>query len=137
VAEGSQDSWATVNQALYRGFAGLPGGSSLPRLLAEHRGKRHRMDLPRLTIEQILAWADAHHAVKGRWPTAWSGPVAEGSPESWATVNAALYFGYRGLPGGSSLARVLDEHRRCDAAAVAVEDSQKSSGFPTPGNRVK
>ena len=28
-----------------------------------------------LTVEQILAWADAHHAAKGNWPTHDSGRV--------------------------------------------------------------
>jgi hypothetical protein len=66
---------------------------------------------PPLTVEQILAWADAHHARTGRWPHAGSGPV-EGAPgEVWGNVNAALYDGHRGLPGGDSLARLLDRRR--------------------------
>jgi hypothetical protein len=64
-----------------------------------------------LTVEQILAWADAHHARTGRRPHAKSGPV-EGAPgEVWDHINAALYDGYRGLPGGDSLARLLNRHR--------------------------
>ena len=74
----------------FRGNRGLPGGSSLARLLAEHRGARNPKDLPPLTIEQILAWADAHRAATGRWPVGLSGPVAEGSEETWAVVNKAL-----------------------------------------------
>jgi hypothetical protein len=66
---------------------------------------------PRLTVEQILAWADAHYARTGRWPTAASGPV-EGAPgEVWGHINAALYDGQRGLPGGDSLARLLNWNR--------------------------
>jgi hypothetical protein len=66
---------------------------------------------PPLTVEQILAWADAYHGRTGRWPAAASGPV-EGAPgETWANVNAALSDGYRGLPGGDSLARLLDRRR--------------------------
>jgi hypothetical protein len=68
---------------------------------------RHR--LPPLTVEQVLAWADAHHAHTGRWPTAKSGPV-EGAPgETWLDVNGALIWGRRGLPRGSSLARLLTD----------------------------
>jgi hypothetical protein len=70
------------------------------------RGRR----LP-LTEEQVLAWADAYHARTGRWPTAASGPV-EGAPgEVWGHINAALYDGQRGLPGGDSLARLLNRRR--------------------------
>ena len=44
---------------------GLDGGSSLPRLLAEYRGVRNHRDLSDLTIEQILAWADAAQSGDG------------------------------------------------------------------------
>jgi hypothetical protein len=67
---------------------------------------------PPLTVEQILAWADAHHARTGRWPTAASGPV-EGAPgEVWAYINTSLARGHRGLPWGSSLSRLLARHVR-------------------------
>jgi hypothetical protein len=105
------ETWKAISGALALGNRGLPGGSSLARLLAEHRGARNPKDLPRLTIEQVLAWADAHHAATGRWPSSLSGPVAEGSDETWAVVNMALSKGNRGLPGGSSLARLLAQHR--------------------------
>ena len=105
------ETWRAISGALARGDRGLPGGSSLARLLAEHRGARNPKDLPRFTIEQVLAWADAHRAATGRWPSSSSGPVAEGSEETWAVVNMALYKGLRGLPGGSSLARLLAKHR--------------------------
>jgi hypothetical protein len=63
-----------------------------------------------LTVEQILAWADAHKARTGTWPTRRSGPVAEDPGESWANVNQALEKGLRGLPKGS-LHRLLAQHR--------------------------
>ena len=62
-----------------------------------------------LTLAQILAWADEHRARTGEWPVASSGPV-EGVPgEKWEAVNWALAQGLRGLPGGSSLSRLLAE----------------------------
>ncbi len=105
------ETWNAISSALARGGRGLPGGSSLARLLAERRGARNKQDLPHLEVERILAWADAHRAATGRWPSALSGPVAEGSEETWAVVNMALSKGCRGLPGGSSLARLLAKHR--------------------------
>jgi hypothetical protein len=67
---------------------------------------------PPLTVEQILAWADAHHASTGRWPHTKSGPV-EGAPgEVWATIDSLLAWGRRGLPRGSTLTRLLHEHGR-------------------------
>jgi hypothetical protein len=100
-------TWRGVNKALRQGSRGLPGGSSLARLLAERRGKRNRSAPPPLTEALVLRWADAHHARTGRWPTQHSGPVAAGRGESWAAVNRALDRGSRGLPGGDSLVRLL------------------------------
>jgi hypothetical protein len=64
-----------------------------------------------LTVEQILAWAEAHHARAGAWPTCKSGPVPEAPGETWANIDNALRHGHRGLPGGDSLARLLNRHR--------------------------
>jgi hypothetical protein len=105
------ETWSAVNAALGLGLRGLPGGSSLAKLLAEHRDKRYHLSLPRLTVEQILAWADAHHARMGKWPAIESGPIPEASGEVWSAIQGALSLGARGLPGGSSLARLLAEHR--------------------------
>ena len=35
-----------------------------------------------------------------------SGPIAEAPGETWKSVDLALRYGYRGLPGGASLARL-------------------------------
>jgi len=106
------ETWLTVDAALRRGRRGLPGGSSLPQLLQTHRDVRNIKNLPALTIETILAWADHYHASNGRWPTKQeSSPILDTSKETWVTVNEALRKGIRGLAGGSSLAKLLDEHR--------------------------
>jgi hypothetical protein len=67
---------------------------------------------PRLREEQVLLWADAHHARTGRWPTRKSGPVREAPGENWSAVICALWAGYRGLPGGDTLRRLLRRHGR-------------------------
>jgi hypothetical protein len=69
---------------------------------------RHR---PPLTIEQILAWADAHKQHTGCWPHCKSGVIADAPDETWSAVNTALTCGGRGLSPGSSLARLLKECR--------------------------
>jgi hypothetical protein len=105
------ETWAAVNVALRIGMRGLPGGSSLARLLAQHRGIRNRKQLPPLAEEQILAWADAHHQRTGRWPHAKAGSIPEAPGETWTAVQMALRNGLRGLPGGSSLALLLAAQR--------------------------
>jgi hypothetical protein len=114
-------TWSTLDALLRRGGPGLLGGSSLARLLADER----RLSLPRprspLSVERILAWADRHHARNGSWPTLRSGPVSSSSGEWWWQVDTALREGGRGLPGGSSLHRVLAEHRPAPRRALSLE----------------
>jgi superfamily II DNA or RNA helicase len=105
------DVWGNVNAALSQGGRGLPGGSSLAKLLARARGVRNRLDLPQLTEAQILSWADAHKRRTGEWPSSTSGQIHGAPGDIWGNVNAALSQGARGLPGGSSLAKLLARER--------------------------
>jgi superfamily II DNA or RNA helicase len=111
VKDAPGESWTAINSALRMGLRGLPGGSSLARLLTEHRGVRNVQNLPSLSTKQILKWADSQHANTGKWPKKESGRVKEVPHESWSAINAALSLGLRGLPGGSSLAQFLTKHR--------------------------
>jgi hypothetical protein len=105
------ETWSGINAALGKGSRGLPGGTTLPRLIAEHRNVRNPGNLPNLTVEQVLAWADAHHRRMGDWPNLQSGAIPEEPGEKWANINAALRNGHRGFSDGSSLAQLLAEHR--------------------------
>ncbi|MBI3409196.1 MAG: hypothetical protein HY040_12685 [Planctomycetes bacterium] len=104
-------SWSLVDAALLLGRGGLPGGSSLARLLEAHRGRPHQQSIPRLLHRLILVWADAHRARTGRWPTVTSGEIHELKDKTWKTVDTYLRHGARGLPGGTSLAQLLEKHR--------------------------
>jgi hypothetical protein len=111
IAEAPGETWCGVNMGLLQGLRGLPGGSSLARLLIEKRGVRNVGHAPVLTISQILAWADAHRQRTGRWPVRSSGPIPEAPGETWAAVHVALRGGLRSLPGGLSLAKLQVERR--------------------------
>jgi hypothetical protein len=111
IAQAPGETWSAVEAALRDGWRGFPSGSSLPQLLAEHRGVRNDKDLPRLTKREILAWADAHRRRTGRWPTQRSGPIADAPGLTWMAVHDALSAGLRGLPRGSSLTRLLSRAR--------------------------
>jgi hypothetical protein len=102
------ETWRGVDLALRLGRRGLPGGCTLGRFVAARR-PGHR--LAPLTEEQILAWADAHHARTGHWPKGTSDPVDEVSGLTWSTIDRVLAKGSRGLPGGSSLAQLLTRCR--------------------------
>jgi hypothetical protein len=112
IAGTAGETWSAVDAALYRGHRGLPNGGSLIKLLAEHCGYRHRNYLPRLSVRLILRWADAHFESTGDWPSRGSGPVADAPGETWNGIDIALERGTRGLPGGSSLFRLLKQHRK-------------------------
>ncbi len=92
---------------MQKGARSLPGGSSLALLLADKRGAQNIWNLPSLTVEQILAWADAFHGRTGKWPGQSSGPIPEAPGETWGAVVNALWEGSRGLPAGLTLSQIL------------------------------
>src|SRR5262249_34548172 len=91
---------------------GLPRGSSLARLLAAERGRKHGLTAPSLSVAQILTWAEAYHARERRWPHRKSGAIPGAPGRTWHAVDMALRHGYRGFEGGSSLAQLLREQGR-------------------------
>ncbi len=109
ILEAPEETWSAINFALYSGQRGLPGGSSLPRLLIARRQVRSQHYAPPLETPQILKWAEAFHARTKRWPNPRSGPIREAPGETWQSVSNALVSGRRGLPGGTSIARLLVE----------------------------
>jgi len=112
------EEWSGIDGCLRGGHRGLPGGDSLAKLLARRLGVRNRTNQPPLTIEEILVWADSYHVITGNWPARSSG--VEGLPEgeAWTVIDSSLRAGRRGLPGGSSLARLLREQREVQRGLV-------------------
>jgi hypothetical protein len=111
VVDHLEETWKRVDNALRLGLRGLPGDSSLAQLLARRRGVRNIQSLPRLTVKQILIWADAHYRRIGEWPNSKTGRIAQAPGETWSGIKAALQSGRRGFPGGDSLARLLARER--------------------------
>jgi hypothetical protein len=112
IPEAPGESWGAIHSALYVGRRGFPGGSSLADLLMARRGVRNNQNLPRLTIERILQWADEHFERRGKWPAFHSGPVLTATTEHWSGIGRALRLGLRGLPSGTTLHDLLIKHRR-------------------------
>jgi hypothetical protein len=110
VAGAPGELWVDIDKALYRGNRGLPGGTTLAKM----RGgpsKQTRRPTSKLTVEQILAWVDAHHDVTGDWPGEYSGPIPGAPGERWAEISRALRDGGRGLPAGLALKAFIAQHR--------------------------
>ena len=61
ITDASGETWMGIEAALHNGPRGLPGGSSLARLLASRRKVRNKSHLRPLKPKSILAWADRHH----------------------------------------------------------------------------
>jgi hypothetical protein len=87
--------------------------------------QKRRHQTSQLRFDQILAWADAYFAEHGKWPNQDSGRIA-GVNETWGGVNQALRQGLRGLDGGTSLPRLLNERRgaRSPAALPPLSEQQ-------------
>ncbi len=119
IPEAPGETWQAIDNALYLGLRDLRH-HTLAQLLHRHRGARHRLLRPRLTVKQILRWADAHFATTGQWPTHVSGAVLAAPDEDWNSIQSALQRGYHGLPGGSSLYQVLRKHRGVNRSVRAV-----------------
>jgi hypothetical protein len=66
---------------------------------------------PVLYLSDILRWADAFRRRVGRWPHYYDGAIPGKLGLSWNAVDLALRRGLRGLPRGSSLAKLLRERR--------------------------
>jgi hypothetical protein len=101
------DTWAGYCVSLRRGTRGLPGGSSLSDLLKRHRGFRNQKSLPKLSEGHILQMASEFLTRTGTLPSHKSGPVNDGSGDMWQSYENALRRGLRGLPGGSSLFKLV------------------------------
>jgi hypothetical protein len=111
LVHGTNERWNNLDQLLTKGLRGLPGGQRLASVLADYCGVRNHLSIPDLSFKQLLEWADEHHARIGSFPTKKSGDVL-GTEENWSKIDTSLKVGNRGLAGGSSLAKLLDRHRR-------------------------
>jgi hypothetical protein len=99
-------------------------------LLREYRGVPIRP--PRLTLKPIRAWARAYRERTGKWPTRSSGVIPEAPRETWGKSESALWFGNRGLRGGSSLAKLLGRGKRLEVRE-AFDLLQEAPGSCPPG----
>jgi hypothetical protein len=103
------ETWQNIDLALRSGYRGHTGGSSLRELLATEAGAAiHGRHAP-LTIRQIRSWAKAYCRRTGTRPSKSSGAIAEAPGENWCAIHQALRNGFRGLPGGITLARLLSD----------------------------
>jgi hypothetical protein len=105
------ETWLAIDMALRKGRRALRAGSSLAKLLAQHCKVRNPAKPPKLTVAKILRWADAYFSRHSKRPSDKSGAIGGNPGETWNAVDKALRSGRRGLPGGSSLALLLDAKR--------------------------
>ncbi len=113
-------NWRAIDVSLRLGNRGLPGGSSLSDFLNEHRGifegrqgRIYRIsDERRIDMKKVMSWARAYRKKTGIWPHLGSGEIPGSGGYRWGLVDMALRFGRRGLPGGTSLARLFGHKKK-------------------------
>lgn len=108
------ESWDAIDASLRAGTRNMLGGSSLAEFLDDHYRPEHRALGRRLTEDMIWQWAQDFRGRVGRWPTTKSAYTDPSRSEKWSLIDEALRKGHRGLPGGSSL-RKLIQQRKCKA----------------------
>ena len=75
----------------------------MAKLLATYRSMRNHKNLPILTIEQILDWADKHQAATGNWPKKNTGQVTGADESMIPSSFRHLCAKSRTLPGALGL----------------------------------
>lgn len=116
VHEAPEERWDLIDNALNRGLRGLRGGSSVLQLLVRKRQVRDWLHPPALSEGKILEWAFHEFQCTGSWPKCKSRLILDVPGETWVAVDLSLRRGKRGLPGGSSLAKLLKRARQKNLA---------------------
>lgn len=104
------ETWNAIDAALRTGSRSLPGGSSLAGLLKEYKPPYPECGR-KLNERLILRWAGEFFKRVGYWPTRRSAYTDSSRREKWAIIDQSLVNGYRGLPGNSSLAKLINKRR--------------------------
>lgn len=74
-----------------------------------------------LSAIEIIHWADMFQRRVGRWPKKRDGEVTGLPFTTWRQIDNALVYGFRGLRGGTSLARFLEKHRSVRSRYSSVQ----------------
>ena len=102
------ENWGAIRSNLVAGGRGLPSGLSIEKVLTNELGIVGVRSGKNLTEELVIRLAKAHFELTEVYPHEKSTWILDGS-DSWAAISAALREGLRGLPGGTSLAQLLDK----------------------------
>ena len=107
-------TWTKIHKALYHGFLGFPGGSSLAKIKEEYLGQINKSNLPSLTEEEIALAMYKFNDLYGYYPSVGEKFAVPGHPnDTWCGFTAALNQGKRGLGKenkGNSLALVSEKY---------------------------
>jgi hypothetical protein len=103
------EKWSSIRSNLVHGGRGLPKGLSIEKVLFDELGVIGVRSGKQLTEQRVHSLALMHYEKIGSYPTESSDWILEGK-DSWPAISFALNYGFRGLPGGSSLAKLLQAH---------------------------
>ena len=105
-------TWHALDLALTLGWRGLPGNSSLSKLLGERFGIVNKTNTKQYTEKKIKQWIKRYIKDHGVFPIYESGLVEYAEPDGfipihWAAINTILRTGGRGLLGNKSLKKLM------------------------------
>jgi len=106
------ETWYAVCAALKQKGRGLRVKTSIANLLRRYVGRMPHLRKKHLTLARIKRWGNAYRKRHGRWPAPSDEPVEQDPSENWLKIEQALRQGYRGLPGGLSLAALFGRRPR-------------------------
>lgn len=123
-------TWNKIHKALYHGYYGLPGGSSLAEVKEKYLGQINKNNLPPWTEEEVALAMYKFFCLYGYYPGSRERFAVPGYPDdSWIRLNLALQQGKRGFGKenkGNSLALVAEKYfRRRNQANLSKLDEQE------------
>jgi len=121
--------WSGINASFRYGGRGLRGSSPCRGLLAGTRQEAEDQRRPRLTIKQILAWADEHHeSERGVGPARTPGHSGHDDGEIGTTYKEPCTLECEAFRG-SSIAKLLRQYRGESAGGQPRADDQTDPGL--------
>ena len=96
---------SAVLESVGRQVHGVTGGQ-----MQDFAKRLRDAESPPLTIDLIIKWGESHRERTGDWPSLKSGVVFDAPAEKWHDIDVSLRQGFRSLPAGSSLAKLLGEY---------------------------
>lgn len=108
IEEMKENTWAALDNALWRGNRGLKKlNGGLTKLISLNRDYEHNFNKSKLSINLITKWLLFEFSEKKKWPIVTKDNVLMSPGEKWRNVDVCMRIGARGLKKGNSVNKLL------------------------------